>query len=130
MAGNTLGVLNKGNTSPALNVSALSAQSGARRRIIQAQQTKNNGLQKDAQLKAEDIAKIFGTQDNFNMIKSLLDSQPSVNKRPGASRQPLFQSQSKPTATAADIKVEQAMLDLHEMKTALIEEPPAPMAAI
>lgn len=30
-------------------------------------------------LKAEDIAKIFGTQDNFNMIKTLLQSQQSFN---------------------------------------------------
>ena len=31
-------------------------------------------------LKPEHMAKIFGTQDNFNMIKSLLHSQQNFNK--------------------------------------------------
>jgi hypothetical protein len=60
-------------------------------------------------LKAEDIAKIFGTQDNFNMIKSLLDSQQNFNRRTNPM---LRKATSKTAATPADIKVEQAMLDL------------------
>lgn len=58
-------------------------------------------------MKADDIAKIFGTQDNFNMIKTLLHSQENFNPR----KTPKTKVSNVP-ATTADLKVEAALIEL------------------
>lgn len=85
-------------------------------------------------LRADDIAKIFGTQENFSMIKTLLSSQQSFN--PGskptagsktASSIPPLASRSNANASSStpmDIKVEQAMMDLQDMKIKMVDTQP------
>ena len=99
-----------------------------------------------ADLKAEDIAKVFGNQENFNMLKGLLNQavfpgaaapKTSIKRQTqqkfssGAPPRPIKPSvvpttqQSQKTAPTTvtsgnekiDSQVEQALLDLNDLKT-------------
>ena len=81
-------------------------------------------------LKPDQMAKIFGTQENFNMIKSLMHSQQNFSKalqldaakrkeqRQGAAGR--YPPENKPInleSEEQDIKVEKALLDLNQLKS-------------
>jgi len=84
--------------------------SAALNKIVASNRRRN--IEKNGLLRADDIAKIFGTQDNFNMIKSLLHSQENFNRKTPSTK--------VPSATTADLKVEAALIELQDLKKEIV----------